>query len=142
MKNQIKYLQNLFYEVLNDYGQVYLVVKYSAKTTIGSRGFTEEEKQKGLVLVFNQNNHKNIQWTDDGSIITALGFGTSNRPENCFLHSDDVVSVFSPVAKIRFDRWDMTGIEGPAKGPPLPEGKTSQDEKVVSMESFRKLKPV
>jgi hypothetical protein len=55
MKNQIKYLQNLFYDLLNDYGQVYLVVKYSENTKIGNRGFTEEEKKKGLALeIFNQ----------------------------------------------------------------------------------------
>jgi len=143
MKNQIKYLQNLFYDLLNDYGHVYLVVKYSQNTTIGDRGFTEEEKQKGLVLVFNQKNHKSLQWTDDGSIITALGFGTSNRPENCFLHSDDIVSVFSPLAKIRFDRWDMSAVEveDRTKEPLLPETKPYQDEKVVSLESFRKSKP-
>jgi hypothetical protein len=142
MKNQIKYLQNLFYDLLNDYGQVYLVVKYSENTKIGNRGFTEEEKKKGLALIFNQKNHKNLQWTDDGSIVTALGFGTGNRPENCFLHADDLVSVFSPLAKIRFDRWDMTDIGDRTKEPPMPEAKPSQYDKVVSIESFRRLKPI
>jgi hypothetical protein len=49
MINQIKYLQNLFYDLLNDYGRVFIMVKYSDKTIIGNRGFTDEEKEKGLL---------------------------------------------------------------------------------------------
>src|SRR3989304_6132419 len=82
MENQIKYLQNIFYDLLNDYERVFLLVKYSEKTTIGSRGFTDEEKEKGLILIFNNRNHKSLQWTEDGSIVAALGFGVSNRIEN------------------------------------------------------------
>ncbi|MEW6418789.1 MAG: hypothetical protein AB1480_11830 [Nitrospirota bacterium] len=107
MKSQIKYLQNLFYDLLNDYGEVFIIVRYSDNSTIGSRGFTEEERKKGMVLVFNNRNYKNLQWTEDGSIMTTLGFGVKNRPEKCFLHFDDIVSVFSPYAKVRFDRWDV-----------------------------------
>ena len=107
MKNQIKYLQNLFHDLLNDYGRAFVVVKYSDQTIIGARGFTEEEKEKGLVLVFNTGNHKNLQWTEDGSIVAALGFGSNNRIENCFIHHEDIVAVFCPDAKVKFDRWDV-----------------------------------
>jgi len=140
MKNQIKYLQNFFYELLNDYGQVYVVVKFSENSSIGNRGFTEEEKQKGLVLTFNQRNHKNLEWTEEGSIITTLGFGNNNKPEKCFLHFDDVVSVFSPNAKIRFDRWDMWDNKNESGGTELQEEEKSPDEKVVSLDRFRKTK--
>ena len=47
MKNQIKYLQNLFYDLLNDYGRVYIIVKHSERTSLGKRGFSDEEKEKG-----------------------------------------------------------------------------------------------
>jgi len=144
MKNQIKYLQNLFYDLLNDYGEVFIVIRYSDNSTIGNRGFTEEEKKKGIVLIFNDRNYKNLQWTEDGSIMTALGFGVNNRTEKCFLHFDDIVSVFSPYAKVRFDRWDIWNIEnnseksGESK---VPEEGKSFNEKIVSLNSFRKTKP-
>ncbi len=144
MKNQIKYLQNLFYDLLNDYGEVFIVVRYSDNSTIGSRGFTEEEKKKGIVLVFNDRNYKNLQWTEDGSIITVLGFGVNNRPEKCFLHFDDIVSVFSPYAKVRFDRWDVWNIENDSEKTgesKVPEKGKSCKEKIVSLTSYRKTKP-
>jgi len=137
MKSQIRYLKNLFYELLEDYGKAYLVVKHSEKTFIGKRGFTEEEKKKGLVLVFTNRNHKNLDWADDGCITTTLGFGISNKPEKCFLHFDDIVSVFSPEAKVKFDRWDVWDAEERLDEP---QTQKSQDEKIVSLESFRKLK--
>jgi len=137
IKNQLKYLQYLFYELLNDYGQVHLVIKYSENSSIGNRGFTDEEKQKGLVLIFNQHNHKNLQWTEEGSVMTTLGFGGNNTPEKCFLQFDDIVSVFSPYAKIRFDRWDMWDVKNQ---PELPAEKKSENEKVISLDRFRKAK--
>ncbi|MEW6586176.1 MAG: hypothetical protein AB1442_11275 [Nitrospirota bacterium] len=138
MKNQIKYLQNLFYDLLNDVGRVYIVIKHSENTTIGKRGFTEEEKKNGLVLVFNQTNFKNLEWTEDGSIIATLGFGEGNRPERCFINADDIISVFSPDAKVKFERWDWLDEELPKAMPPHPEKETASGEKIVSLEKFRK----
>ncbi len=143
MKNQIKYLQTLFYELLNDYGRVYLIVKYSEKTIIGKRGFTEEEKKQGLILVFNQKNHRDLEWTDNGDIITTLGFGTGNRPERCFIYSDDILSVFSPDARIKLDRWDI--LENQKVIRKDGESKTREteiktDEKIVQLDKFRSMK--
>ena len=143
MKNQVKYLQNLFYDLLNDYGKVFMVVKYSENSTIGNRGFTDEEKKKGIVLVFNSRNYKNLQWAEDGSIITALGFGVNNKLEKCFLHFDDIVSVFSPDAMIRFDRWDMWDMQDnpqESKSPAVPEREKLPSEKIISLDSVRKMK--
>lgn len=134
MKNQIKYLQNLFYDLLNDYGRVFLHVKHSARTVIGSRGFTDEEKEKGLILIFNSRNHRNLQWTEDGSIVAALGFGVSSRIENCFLYHEDIVSVFSPDAMVKFDRWDMSEVKESS------EKEKSEEEKIISLNNFRKTK--
>jgi hypothetical protein len=131
MKNQVKYLQNMFYDLLDDYGRVFIMVKYSERTIIGSRGFTNEEKEKGLILVFNS---RNLQWTEDGSLVAALGFGASNRIENCFIHQDDIVSVFSPDAMVKFDRWDMSEVKESS-------GKEkSEEEKIISLDNFRKPK--
>ena len=141
MKKRIKYLQNLFYDLLNDYGQVYMVVKFSEKTIVGNRGFTEEEKAKGLVLVFTRQNHKNLKWTEEGSVIATLGFGTGNRPEKCFFYFDDIVSVFSPAAGVKFDIWNVAGDESHTEKvtDPLIRGKEkTRNQKIVSLDRFRK----
>jgi hypothetical protein len=144
MKKQVKYLQNLFYDMMNDYGRVFVVIKQSERTMIGNRGFTDEEKENGLVLAFNSKNYKTLQWTEDGSIVTTLGFGSNNKVENCFLHSDDIISVYSPDAKIKFDRWDMMETKDSLSEPQ----KIRNDKKdavtkgkIVSLDSFRKIKP-
>jgi len=141
MKNQIKYLQNLFYDLLNDYGRAFVVVKHSVWTIIGNRGFTDEEKNKGLIMVFNSRNHKNLQWTEDGSIVAALGFGTNNRIENCFIHHEDIIAVFSPEASVKFDRWDVREAKDPLEVSELPketERERPVEERIISLDDFRK----
>ena len=76
-------------------------------------------------------------------IITALGFGVNNKPEKCFLYFDDIVSVFSPDAKVRFDRWDMWDMEDQpeeSKTSVVPEEEKSLRGKVVSLGRFKKTK--
>jgi len=114
VKNQIKYLKNLFYDLLNDYGKAYIIVKYSDLTTIGNRRFTAEEKEKGLVLVFTHNNYRRMHWTEEGDIVVALSFG-SNRLENCFIHHDDIIALYSPDAMVKYDRWDILNIKDATK---------------------------
>jgi len=111
-------------------------LKYSEKSSLGRRGFSEEEKNKGLILVFNDKNNKGLQWTDDGSIFVTLGFGMSNRPENCFIHCDDIVSIYSPDAKVKFDRWDMLDIETVK----TETNESSEEEKVIPFDKFKKKK--
>lgn len=143
MKNQIKYLQTLFYELLNDYGRVYLIVKYSEKTIIGKRGFTEEEKKQGLIFVFNNKNHRDLEWTDSGDIITTLGFGAGNRPERCFIYSDDIISIFSPDAQIKLERWDIfetRNVSLKNDKSKIQETEIKEDEKIVMLDKFRSMK--
>lgn len=141
MKNQMRYFHNLFDDILSDYGRVCIVVRHSEKTVIGKRGFTDDEKKKGMILVFNQSNCKNLSWGEDGSIHATLGFGLTNKAEKCFIHADDIVSVFSPDAKIKCDRWDIwekkdgENISSGGRGSGEPQ---SADGKVVSLERFRK----
>jgi hypothetical protein len=143
MKHQIKYLQNLFYELLNDYGRAFIVVKYSDRTIIGNRGFTDEEKEKGLILLFNNMNHRNLQWTEDGSIVAALGFGVNNTIENCFLHHEDIVAVFSPDAEVKFDRWDMLKAKETTEESEQSmehNKETCNEKRIISLDNFRKTK--
>ncbi|HMK49012.1 MAG TPA: hypothetical protein VK435_03075 [Thermodesulfovibrionales bacterium] len=142
MKNQLKYLQNLFYDLLNDYGRVYVMVRYSDKTIIGKRGFTDEERKNGLVLIFNSSNFKDLEWDEDGGITALLGFGAANRPERCFLYHEDIVSVFSPDARVKYDRFDIWESEV-APGKPEDQagaGDTKSGENIVSLDRFRKTK--
>jgi len=130
--------------MMNDYGRVFVVIKQSERTMIGGRGFTDEEKENGLVLAFNSKNYKTLQWTEDGCIITTLGFGSNNKAENCFLHSDDIISVYSPDAKIKFDRWDMMETKDSlSESQKIRNDKRSAvtKGKIVSLDSFRKIKP-
>jgi hypothetical protein len=138
MKNQIKYLQNLFYDILSDYGRVFLVVKYSDCTIIGNRGFTDEEKEKGIILVFNNKNPISLQWTEDGSIVATLAFGANNKMEKCFLHCDDVLALYSPDAKLKFERWDLWDMEDSFKESKTLKNGNSPDSKIVSLDKFRK----
>jgi hypothetical protein len=106
MKKQVEYLQRLFYDIWNDFGNVYLLVKYSSKTSIGKRGFTDDEMKKGLILVFNNKTNNKLDWDADGNLTGILAFGT--RKEDVFIHHDDLLGVFSPEARVQFLRNDIS----------------------------------
>lgn len=135
MKKQIAYLQRLFYDLWNDFGSVYLIVGHSDRTTIGRRGFTEEEKKQGLVLVFNTKTNTELQWDDDGNLSCVLAFGS--RKENVFIHHDDLRGLFLPGAGIQFLRSDMEKEQAAAPSPTAGRGEQQQ---VVSLSDFRKQK--
>ncbi|MEW6569985.1 MAG: hypothetical protein AB1390_02245 [Nitrospirota bacterium] len=143
MKSQLKYLQTLFYDLLNDYGRVFVLVKYSGDSIIGNRGFTEEEKRNGIVLVFSKKNYRNLKWAEDGSLTATLSFGSNNKPEKCFLAGEDIISVFSPDAKVKLDRWDirdkMEDMKESYKTQEVEKVHRSQ-EKVISLNDFKKTK--
>jgi hypothetical protein len=135
MKKQVEYLQRLFYDIWNDFGSVYLIVKYSGNTVIGKRGFTEEEKKQGLVLVFNNKTNDRLDWDAEGNLSCVLAFGA--RKEDIYIHHDDLLSVFSRDAGVQFIRSDIN--REPAASPDT--AMEHVDEKqVVSMSSFKKRK--
>ena len=89
--------KTIFYEMLDMAGRVFIVARYSEDVVIGSRGFTEEEKKNGIVLVFNKS--MNFTW-DDLGISSTLVFGTS--PQKCFVPVDHIVAIYSPELKSQF----------------------------------------
>lgn len=93
--NELK--KKVFYEMLNLAGRVFILVRPSDNVVIGKRGFTEDEKKNGLILVFNS--RMNFLWDEDG-ISATLVFGTT--PEKCFIPSDDIVFIFSPELHSQF----------------------------------------
>jgi hypothetical protein len=135
MKKQIQYLQKIFYDIWNDFGSVYLLVKYSEQSAIGRRGFTEEEKKKGLILVFNSKTSNTLNWDTEGNITCVLAFGT--RKENLFLSCDDLMGVFSPEAGVQFIRTDVGRESAPA---PEPDSGQTGGSQVVSLAQARKKK--
>ncbi len=134
-------MQRFFYDILNDYGKVYIVIKHSDNTVIGRRGFSDEEKKKGLILVFTERNYKDFFWAEDGSLQATLGFGAGNKAEKCFIYADDIIAVFSPDAKIKVERWDVWDQSGEGSKPnhaSEPVKKIPRNEKVISLDRFRK----
>jgi hypothetical protein len=135
MKKQVEYLQRLFYDIWNDFGSVYLLVKYSSRTNIGKRGFTGEEMKQGLILVFNNKTNNKLDWDAEGNLTCVLGFGA--RKEDVYVHHDDLLGVFSREAGVQFLRSD-TGSEPAA--PPGPDAVRGDTKQVVSMSNFKKRK--
>lgn len=137
--NELK--KKVFYEMLNLGGRVFILVRYSDNVMIGKRGFTEEEKKNGIILVFNQ--RMNFSW-DDSGISATLVFGTT--PERCFIPSDDIIFVFSPELRSQF----IVSPESPEEGK-IEEGSKSasedkvsepiKEEKVVKVDFSRKKRP-
>jgi hypothetical protein len=89
--------KHIFFELLDRAGRVFLLVRYSDDVLIGERGFLPEEKEKGIVLVFNQK--MNFAWNEHG-ISATLGFGT--KTERCFIPPESIISVFSPDLNAQF----------------------------------------
>ena len=133
MKKQVEYLQRLFYDIWNDFGSVYLLVKYSERTHIGNRGFTDEEKRRGLVLVFNSKTSNKLDWDAEGNLACVLAFG--DRKEDVSIHHDDLLGVFSQDAGVQFLRSDAGGEPAPSET----AGQTD-DKQVVSLSNFKKRK--
>jgi hypothetical protein len=135
MKKQVSYLQKLFYDLWNDFGSVYLVVNHSDRTRIGKRGFTEEEKKQGLILVFNNKTNNKLEWDEEGNLSCVLAFGP--RKEDVHVHHDDLRGVFSPEAGVQFLRGDRDDGTDASSGPDAGEGGAPQ---VVSLSTYRKKK--
>lgn len=133
MKKQVSYLQKLFYDLWNDFGSVYLIVNNSERTQIGKRGFTEDEKKHGLILVFNNKTSNKLDWDEEGNLSCVLAFGA--RKEDVYIHHDDLIGVFSPDAGVQFLRGDVDK-DSPAS--PKPEAGEDAQKQVISLEKYRK----
>ncbi len=135
MRKQVTYLQRLFYDLWNDFGSVYLIVKYSGRTRIGKRGFTEEEIKRGLVLVYNDKTSNTLDRDAEGNLSCVLAFGA--RREDVFIHHDDLLGVFSQEAGVQFLRSDINREPEAAPGTDAGQGDHKQ---VVSMSNYKQRK--
>ena len=89
--------KHVFFELLDMAGRVFIHVSYSDDVLIGERGFLAEEKEKGLILVFNA--RMKFEWNEQG-ISATLGFGP--KTEKCFIPPESIISVFSPDLNAQF----------------------------------------
>ncbi len=121
--NRLK--REIFHQLLEIAGRVFVVVRYSEDVVIGKRGFLPEEKEKGLVLVFNR--RMNFIWDDHG-IDARLVFGT--RPEHCLIPSEHVVGLYSPELNTQF----LSLPDAPRQGGLSPE----KDGRVIRVDFQRR----
>jgi len=124
--------KHIFFELLELAGRVYVLVGYSDNVIIGERGFLPEEREKGLILVFNR--RMNFEWDAQG-ISATLGFGTKN--EKCFIPPESIVSVFSPDLNAQFS------VSSAAQGTVQPrqagkKGPSPSKEKVIKVDFSKK----
>jgi hypothetical protein len=123
--NELK--KEVFFRLLDIAGRVFILVKYSDAVRIGRRGFLPEEKENGIVLVFNQK--MNFTWDESGIHATLL-FGTT--PEKCFIPPENIVAVYSPELEAQFV------VSPEAEGEDREEKEESKVEDNVIRVDFRK----
>lgn len=131
--------KHIFFEFLNIVGRVFIVVRYSDRVILGNRGFTPEEKQNGIILVFNSK--MNFHWDEHG-INATLVFGTT--PQKCFIPETDIIAIYSPelnahfvasppFSKINSDRQEVLETESLGDG----QSPISHKEGLESISKFK-----
>lgn len=136
-----KLKREVFESILEKTGRVFILVKYSDQVRVGRRGFSEDEKQSGLVLVFN--NQMNFAWNDEGLEGTLL-FG--GKPEICYVPSEFITLVYSPELGAQF--YATAAKDSVEKAPkkispaPAPTHKTDEnaekETKVIKVDFSKK----
>jgi hypothetical protein len=89
--------KHIFYELLDVAERVMVLVRHSPDVVIGNRGFVGEEKESGVVLVFNPK--MKFTW-DEYGISATLVFGSA--PQKCFIPAGSIAAVYSPELNIQF----------------------------------------
>ena len=93
--NRLK--RDIFNELMNIVGRVFIVVRYHKDVVIGQRGFLPEEKDKGLILVFNRRmNYSFESWGIDAKLL----FGT--KIEHCRIPVEHIIGIYSPELNCQF----------------------------------------
>jgi hypothetical protein len=134
--NELK--RDVFFKLLGMAGRVFMLVRHSPSVIIGRRGFMEEEKQNGIMLVFNEK--MNFVW-DSLGIQATLAFGTNS--EKCFIPPEDIVALYSPEMKVQLvvmpeDMMDEApDAEGPLEDEFEEAVESSSDSKVIRVD-FKK----
>jgi len=140
--------KQIFYEFLDMAGRVMVLVRYSPDVVIGNRGFIGEERESGIILVFNPK--MKFSWDEDG-ISTTLVFGAA--PQKCFIPAGSIEAVYSPELNTQFvaavhqqqTAKDIAGSETASEGPSAGTKKSTTivaeaDKKIISVDFVHKKK--
>jgi hypothetical protein len=114
-----------FFAFLQEAGRVFILVRDSGKAKIGRRGFLPEERENGMVLVFNRS--MNFTWDDSGIHATLI---LGSVPEKCYIPPEDIVAVYSPELGAQL----VVSPEGTAAGAKTEEA----DANVIKVDFRRK----
>ena len=114
-------------------GRVFIHVRYSDDVLIGGRGFLAEEKEKGLILVFNAK--MNFEWNSQG-ISATLGFGP--KTEKCFIPPESIISVFSPDLNAQFSVTPAAAQEAGQRKQVVRKVHSISKQKVIKVDFSRK----
>ncbi|MCC6347359.1 MAG: hypothetical protein IT388_09265 [Nitrospirales bacterium] len=122
--NELK--KHIFHAFLQSAGRAFILVRYSDRVLLGTRGFTAEEKENGIILVFNSK--MNFSWDEYGITVTLV-FGTS--PQRCSIPADDITAVYSPEMGAQFvvTLQNRKPLEVPAEEKTKPEGEGAVGER-------------
>ncbi|MDI6801128.1 MAG: hypothetical protein QMD01_03590 [Thermodesulfovibrionales bacterium] len=137
--NELK--RHIFFELMNLVGRVFVLVRYSDNVILGNRGFAQEEKDNGIILVFNSK--MNFLW-DDYGITATLVFGTS--PQKCFVPADEIMAVYCPELNAQFVTAPQTAVSGQKEtegAMPKKEGesaKTKKSQNVIEVDFTKRKK--
>ena len=124
--------KQIFFDMLAMAGRVFMSVGYGDDVVIGNRGFLPQEKEKGIVLVFNQK--MKFTW-DERGITATLVFGTT--PERCRIPQDRIMNIFSPELNAQFSTFPREKAAD-QKGRKRTEEKPPADEKVIRVDFNKK----
>jgi len=136
--------KQIFFEFLDMAGRVLVLVKYSPDVVIGNRGFIGEEKESGIILVFNPK--MKFTW-DEYGISATLVFGAA--PQKCFIPAGSIEAIYSAELNAQFvaavhgrkmandTAGSVTENEGPDAGT---KTGTGADKKIISVDFVHKKK--
>lgn len=124
--------KHVFFEMLGLAGRVFVAVSYGDDVVIGKRGFLPQEKEKGIILVFNRK--MNFTWDDEG-ITATLVFGTT--PEKCYIPQSRIMTIFSPELNAQFSTFPQKETTDQDVDKEAEE-KPSADDKVIKVDFSKK----
>lgn len=125
--------KQVFYEMLNLAGRVYIHVQHSEDVVIGDRGFLPEEKERGIVLVLN--NRMEFEWDEEG-ISVNLVFGSTKQ--KCFIPADQILSIVSPDLSAQFSVSLEERSKESATVESAKKEKAGKGEKVIKVDFQKK----
>ncbi len=134
--NRLK--RHVFSELMGIVGRVFILVRHSQGVVIGNRGFSDDEKANGLILVFNP--RMTFTWDEEG-LSATLVFGSA--PQKCFIPASDIIAIYSPELSAQFMASPEAMGEEEEKAPELPGAKARAEEepgKVIEVDFTKKVK--